>query len=118
MPKIFKEYVLPHPKSDYDYEFEWKPIVIPKNKIVPFGYKAHPEDPDILLPVVRELDLMEDAKRHLKKFSYRDVAAWLTTQSGRSISADGLRRRVLSEKRHARKITNAEQLAEHHVSIH
>ena len=61
---------------------------------VPFGYKQDPDDQDILLPIPEELELFEKAKKFLKQYSYREVAAWLSTQSERYISHVGLYKRV------------------------
>jgi hypothetical protein len=89
---------------------EWEPIVRTSRQ-VPFGYLVDPEDDWILLPIAEELDLLEQAKQHLKQYSYRAVADWLTEKSGRSITHAGLRQRVISERRKTRKATNLEQLA-------
>ena len=89
---------------------EWEPIVRTSRQI-PFGYKLDPDDNWILLPIPSELDLLEQAKQHLKNYSYRAVADWLTEKSGRSITHAGLRQRVISERRKTRKSTNLEQLA-------
>jgi hypothetical protein len=51
------------------------------------------------MPISRELELLELAKKHLKQYSYREVSAWLTTQSGRSITHDGLKKRIDVERR-------------------
>lgn len=88
----------------------WEPIVRTSRQI-PFGYRLDPEDSWILLPIPEELDLLEQAKVHLKKYSYRAVADWLTEKSGRSITHAGLRQRVISERKRTRKTTNLEQLA-------
>jgi hypothetical protein len=89
---------------------DWEPIVRTSRQI-PFGYKLDPNDNWILLPVPLELDLLEQAKKHLKQYSYRAVADWLTEKSGRSITHAGLRQRIISERRKTRRSTNLEQLA-------
>lgn len=89
---------------------EWEPIVRTSRQ-VPFGYKEDPEDKWILLPIPEELELLDQAKVHLKQYSYRAVADWLTEKSGRYISHAGLRQRVLGEKKRIRQSTNLEQLA-------
>jgi len=89
---------------------EWEPIVRTSRQI-PFGYKLDPNDNWILLPIPSELDLLEQAKVHLKQYSYRAVADWLTEKSGRAITHAGLRQRVISERRKTRRSTNLEQLA-------
>ena len=68
-------------------------------KVVPFGYEIDPEDDEWLNPIEKELELLELAKKHLKQYSYREVAAWITTQSGRSISHMGLKKRVDLERK-------------------
>lgn len=88
----------------------WEPIVRTSRQI-PFGYKIDPEDDWILQPIPEELDLLDQAKVHLKQYSYRAVADWLTEKSGRSITHAGLRQRVISERKRTRKSTNLEQLA-------
>jgi hypothetical protein len=89
---------------------EWEPIVRTSRQI-PFGYSVDPEDKWVLLPISDELDLLEQAKQHLKQYSYRAVADWLSEKSGRPITHSGLRQRVISERRKTRKSTNLEQLA-------
>ena len=56
------------------------------SRYVPFGYEIDPEDNEWLNPIPKELELLELAKKHLKQYSLRQVAAWLTTQSGRELS--------------------------------
>jgi uncharacterized protein YjaG (DUF416 family) len=77
---------------------------------IPFGYIQSEENPSILLPVVDELETLELAKKHLKQYSYREVAAWLTTQTGRSITAMGLKKRVDIERRRKKATTIKRQL--------
>ena len=82
------------------YRAEWETIPnLTFNKLVPFGYEIDPEDEGWLKPISRELELLELAKVHLKRYSYRDVAAWLSSQSGRSISHAGLQRRIEIERK-------------------
>jgi hypothetical protein len=81
------------------------------SRIVPFGYKEDPEDPDILLPVEEELIYLEEAKKHLKNYSLRDVATWLSAKSGRSISHVGLDRRIKAEQEKEKEYVNAKRLA-------
>lgn len=95
-------------KTDIGYNFH--PLVR-IGRIVPFGYKQDPDDPDILLPVEEELILLEAAKEHLKNYSLRDVSAWLSTKSGRSISHVGLYKRIQAEQTRAKEALDARQLA-------
>lgn len=88
---------LPQP-TDIKEDNEWVPI--PRvARTVPFGYKADPEDKMVLLPVPNELDLLEKAKEYLKQYSYREVANWLSRNTGRYISHVGLRKRLDNERR-------------------
>jgi hypothetical protein len=76
---------------------EWKPI--PRiSRVIPFGYIVDPEDANTLLPVGFELKALEEAKKHLKRFSYRVVANWLSTVTERPISHMGLKKRVEIEQ--------------------
>tara|TARA_R100000951_G_scaffold50843_2_gene42915 strand:+ start:1037 stop:1375 length:339 start_codon:yes stop_codon:yes gene_type:complete len=77
---------------------------------VPFGYVQDEDNPSILLPIVDELEALELAKKHLKQYSYREVSAWLTTQTGRSITAMGLKKRVDIERRRKKATTIKRQL--------
>ena len=75
------------------------------SKYIPFGYEVDPEDNDWLKPIPEELELLELAKKHVKQYSLRQVSAWLTTQSGRSISHDGLKKRLDVERKRKRLTT-------------
>ena len=87
-------WMLPKPKKLRHWE------KIPRLvKLVPFGYEIALEDDSWLNPIEKELELLELAKKHLKQYSYREVSAWLTTQSGRSISHIGLKKRVDLERK-------------------
>lgn len=68
-------------------------------RTVPFGYQVDPDNPDLLQPVLLELEALEKAKKHLKQWSYRDVADWLSTVSGRYISHVGLKKRIDNERK-------------------
>ena len=80
----------PHPtKVDWQIPLrgetgEWYPI-IRVGRHVPFGYKQDETDEDLLLPVPEELELLEKAKLFLQEYSVRQVARWLSDQSGRNI---------------------------------
>ena len=110
MTKIKREWKLPKPEESGN-QFIWKPVVR-VGKIVPFGYKEDPTDKDVLLPVIKELELLEQAKKHLKRYSYRAVAAWLSEQSGRIISHVGLYKRVRLEHKRKTEAANQRYLAE------
>jgi len=50
--------------------------------------------------------LLEKAKKYLRQYSYRDVAAWLSEQSDRYISHVGLMKRVKIEQKRKREAAN------------
>jgi hypothetical protein len=109
MKKINKVWTLPAPKPNE--KFEWRKVVR-VGRLVPFGYRQDPDDCDILLPIPEELDLLEEGKKYLKQYSYRDVAAWLSEESCRYISHVGLMKRVQIERKRQREAANQRQLAE------
>lgn len=91
-------------------------------RTIPFGYKAKDNDKDVLEPVLEELAALELARDYIKRFSLRQVANWITTQTGRKISHVGLQKRLKHErirknkaeayKKWARFATNALKKAE------
>jgi hypothetical protein len=87
---------LPKPKKGK--EREWH-VIARVTQMVPFGYEVDPDNDRLLQPIPHELEALELAKRHLKQYSYREVAAWLTTQTGRSITHAGLKKRIEVERR-------------------
>jgi hypothetical protein len=95
------KWILPQPENvikDEDF------LPIPRiARTIPFGYQEDPEDPDMLLPIPRELRALEKAKEYLKQYSYREVSNWLTKQTGRSISHVGLQKRIESEQSNKRR---------------
>jgi hypothetical protein len=96
MTRSIGKWKLPQP-TDIKDENEW--VQIPRiARTVPFGYKQNEEDPDILDPIPVELDLLEKARKHINQYSYREVANWLSTNSGRYISHVGLRKRLANER--------------------
>jgi hypothetical protein len=96
MTRSVGKWKLPQP-TDIKDENEW--VQIPRiARTVPFGYKQNEEDPDILDPIPVELDLLEKARKHINQYSYREVANWLSTNSGRYISHVGLRKRLANER--------------------
>jgi hypothetical protein len=105
-----KELKIPAP-SCYNEEYEYYPLVR-VGRIIPFGYVQDPDDPDILLPIEEDLDLLEQAKVHLQQYSLRDVAAWLSENSSRSISHMGLKDRIEIEQRRYREGLMQRQLVE------
>jgi hypothetical protein len=89
---------------------EWYPIVR-VGRHVPFGYKQDEEDDMILLPIPEELELLEKAKLFLQDYSLRQVAKWLSDNSGRYISHVGLDKRVRMEEKRRRASSNYRQYA-------
>lgn len=78
-------------------EGKWRPI--PRiARVIPFGYKVE-EDPNLLIPVPLELEALEQAKKFEKRYSYRDLAEWITAVTGRSISGMGLHKRLEIERK-------------------
>jgi len=99
---------LPKPKKGK--EREWH-VIAKVGNMVPFGYRLHPDNKGLLEPIPDELEALELAKRHLKQYSYRDVANWLTKQTGRYISHAGLKQRVEIERRRKKASTIKRNLA-------
>ena len=86
------------PKPHKGEEKEWH-VVARLTRNVPFGYMVHPDNDRLLQPIPEELEALALAKRHLLQYTYRDVAIWLTKQTGRYISHVGLKKRVDIERR-------------------
>ena len=111
MSRTAGEWKLPQP-TDIKEENEW--VQIPRiARTVPFGYKQNEEDPDILDPIPTELDLLEKARSHVNQYSYREVANWLSTNTGRSISHVGLRKRLQNERQRKNQATSLRKWAEY-----
>jgi hypothetical protein len=101
----------------FQSEKEW--LAIPRiARTVPFGYKVDPDDPDLLQPIILELEALEQAKVHLRQFGYRAVAQWLHDITGRRISAMGLQKRIKNEKLRRRRATALENLARRAEEAH
>ena len=97
------------PKPDVEVK-EWSRI--PRvARTIPFGYEVDPDDADFLLPIKDELDALEQAKRHLQQYSYREVATWLSKETGRYISHAGLKKRIQVERRRKKSTTIKRELA-------
>jgi hypothetical protein len=111
MNRSLGRFKLPQP-LDIQEENEWLPI--PKvARTVPFGYKVNEEDPDILDPIPDELNKLQQAKKYLSQYSYREVANWLSTNTGRSISHVGLMKRLTNEQRHKKQATSLRNWADY-----
>ena len=111
MTRSVGQWKLPQPLDIKD-EVTWSPI--PRiARTLPFGYVQDEQDPDLLQPVQNELDKLEMARDYLKQYSYREVANWLTTQTGRYISHVGLRKRVANERQRKNQVRSIRKWAEY-----
>ncbi len=111
MTKPLGTWKLPQP-TDLQEDNEWIPI--PRvARTVPFGYELDPNDDGILLPIDHELDMLMQAKKYLKQYSYREVANWLTRNTGRDISHVGLKKRLDNERRRKNKAGSLRRWAEY-----
>lgn len=91
---------------------EWSSI--PKMaRVIPFGYKQSEEDSDLLLPIPEQLDMLEQAKKYTKQYSWREIANWLSSSTGRTISHEGLRKRLKNERQRKNKVKSLRQWAEY-----
>lgn len=100
-------FVLPQPDVTVEY------VKIPRlSRTIPYGYVVDSEDDGWLVPVALELEALEKAKKYLKQYSSRQVAAWITTVTGREISHVGLLKRIKNEQSHKRKSSTYRKLAE------
>ena len=100
------------PKPPRGEERNWHTIARVSFRHVPFGYKVNPDNERLLEPIPEELDALELAKKHLKQYSIRDVAQWLTRQTGRSISHSGLKKRIQIERKRKKAVTIKKRLAQ------
>ena len=102
---------LPQP-TDLKDDNEWMPI--PRiARTVPFGYELDPEDKNLLKPIKIELDLLEQARKYIKQYSYREVANWLSKNSGRDISHVGLMKRLKNERKRQNKAISLRKWADY-----
>ena len=111
MTRSIGKWKLPQP-TDIKEDNEW--ISIPRiARTVPFGYKQSEEDPDILDPIPTELDLLDKARKYINQYSYREVANWLSANSGRYISHVGLRKRLQNERQRKNQAASIRKWAEY-----
>ena len=111
MNRSVGKWKLPQP-TDIKEENEW--VQIPRiARTVPFGYKQNEDDPDLLDPIPTELDLLEKARQYVNQYSYREVANWLSTNSGRYISHVGLRKRLAHERQRKNQAKSLRKWAEY-----
>ena len=92
-------------------EKEWHVVARVTNRQIPFGYKVNPDNDRLLEPIPEELEALEVAKRHLKQYSYREVAIWLSKTTGRYISHMGLHKRIKIEQKRKKSATIKRKLA-------
>ena len=113
MNRSLGKWKLPQPTDLKDEdETEW--IQIPRiARTVPFGYKINEEDKELLDPIPYELEAIELARKHIKQYSFRQVANWLTTKTGREISHIGLRKRLMHEKQRKNKARTLKRWSEY-----
>ena len=111
MNRSIGRWKLPQP-TDLKEEREW--VAIPRiARTIPFGYTVDENDPDLLQPVKLELDLLEKARDYIKQYSYREVANWLTKNSGRDISHVGLMKRLKNERQRQNKAISLRRWADY-----
>ena len=111
MDRSLGKWKLPQP-TDIKEETEWLPV--PRiARTVPFGYEVDPKDEDLLLPIKEELDHLEKAKMYLRQYSLREVAAWLSKNTGRYISHLGLQKRIKHERQRKDKARSLRKWAEY-----
>ena len=111
MDRSLGKWKLPQP-TDLKEENNW--IAIPRiARTIPFGYEQDEDDPDILNPIQKELDKLELARDYIKQYSFREVANWLSTQTGRYISHIGLRKRLQHEQHRKNKARSLRKWAEY-----
>ena len=111
MNRSLGKWKLPQP-TDIKEENEWLPV--PRiARTVPFGYEVDPEDEDLLLPIKEQLDHLEKAKMYLRQYSLREVAAWLSKNTGRYISHLGLQKRIKHERQRKDKARSLRKWAEY-----
>ena len=111
MTRSTGEWKLPQP-SDIKEDDEW--IAVPRiARTVPFGYKLDDNDPYILRPIPEELDALEQARKYIKQYSYREVSNWLSKRTERYISHVGLRKRLAHERQRKDQATSLRRWADY-----
>ena len=111
MNRSLGKWKLPQP-TDIREDEEW--LQIPRiARTIPFGYKLNVNDNHLLDPVDYELEALEIARKYIKQYSYREVANWLTTKTGRTISHVGLRKRLANEQQRKNKARTLRKWAEY-----
>ena len=111
MSRSLGKWKLPQP-ADIKEDNEW--VSIPRiARTIPFGYKKDDNDPNVLLPITKQLDLLETARKYIKQYSYREVANWLSAETDRYISHVGLRKRLRNEQRRKNQTRSLRKWAEY-----
>ena len=111
MTRSAGKWELPQP-TDIKEDEEW--IQIPRiARTIPFGYKQNENDSALLDPIEKELTLLEQARKYVNQYSYRQVANWLSKQSGRYISHVGLQKRLKNEKKRKNQARSLRKWAEY-----
>tara|TARA_R100000458_G_C8149805_1_gene157869 strand:+ start:66 stop:470 length:405 start_codon:yes stop_codon:yes gene_type:complete len=111
MTRSAGKWELPQP-TDIKEDEEW--IQIPRiARTIPFGYKQNENDSALLDPIEKELTLLEQARKYVNQYSYRQVANWLSKQSGRYISHVGLQKRLKNEKKRKNQARSIRKWAEY-----
>ncbi len=111
MSRTAGEWKLPQP-TDIKEDDEW--VSIPRiARTVPFGYRLDENDSSILRPIPEQLDALEQARKYIKQYSYREVANWLSTRTERYISHVGLRKRLANEQHRKRQVKSLRKWAEY-----
>ena len=113
MDRSLGKWKLPQP-TDLKDEEQKEGMQIPRiARTIPFGYKLNEDDTYLLDPIPYELEAIELGRKYVKQYSYREVANWLTTKTGRDISHVGLRKRLMHEQQRKNKARTLRKWSEY-----
>jgi len=98
------------PRPHKGAEKQWH-VIARVTRTIPFGYEVDPDNDKLLQPIIPELEALELAKNHILQYTYKEVALWLTKQTGRYISGEGLKKRVDIERKRKKAATIKRKLA-------
>tara|TARA_R100000781_G_scaffold35540_1_gene25320 strand:- start:7231 stop:7635 length:405 start_codon:yes stop_codon:yes gene_type:complete len=98
------------PRPHKGAEKQWH-VIARVTRTIPFGYEVDPNNDKLLQPIIPELEALELAKNHILQYTYKEVALWLTKQTGRYISGKGLKKRVDIERKRKKAATIKRKLA-------
>lgn len=91
---------------------KWSPVpILNKKAPAPFGYYKANEDDDFYTPNEFELEALELAKQHLKKYTYAEVSQWLSKQVGRKITIQMLYDRLKREQNRKKRLATYRRAA-------